>query len=434
MGYFDDLPWFIKRGPLILSSLGFLLDGYDLSSISFTGIFIKQEFGLTTQEYGLLNASSLIGMAIGAILLGRLSDRLGRKTLLGIDLFFFAVFGIGSALSRDFTELFINRLLLGVGIGGDYPISSSFISELAPSQKRGRYLVASVSMYWVGTALSSISSLLFLPAGGFFWRYVFLAGGVSSIPIALFRLRISESPRWKILRGEVSGENMPTPEMERGGIDGLRGLMKGNVAPFVFSVSLIWFLFDVASYGIGIYYSPLLKEFSFRSNGQVLLANLLIAGGALLGYLVAYWLVDRLGRRILLLVGFGSMASLLILGGTFSITGPALLPFFMTFVAFEQWAGAVTLFYPTEMFPTSVRSTVQGIATAASRVGAILGVYYFPQMIASMGLSSSLTLFGLSSLIAFIASWIVVRETSRVQLEDIRLVKGGPEVHNRGGK
>jgi len=158
----------------LVTSAGFLLDGYDLSVISFASIFIRKEFSLSATEYGLLLSASLIGMIPGSLIFGYLSDKIGRKRVLGLDLFFFLVFGTLASISTNFAELFTSRLLLGVGIGGDYPISSTFMSELLPSKSRGRYLTGAVSMYWVGTVLSGLVTLLFLPQGQYFWRYVFL--------------------------------------------------------------------------------------------------------------------------------------------------------------------------------------------------------------------------------------------------------------------
>ncbi|TRM82742.1 MFS transporter, partial [Sulfolobus sp. A20-N-G8] len=166
------------------------LDGYDLSVISFAIYFIEHEMGLSSVETGLVTASSLIGMIFGAILFGWLSDKVGRSRIMGIDLIFFAVFGITSALSQNFIQLFISRLLLGVGIGGDYPVSSTLIAEFSPSISRGRYLTGSVSMYWVGTLVSALITLLTLPLGAYYWRWVFLFGALISIPIILIRIRL----------------------------------------------------------------------------------------------------------------------------------------------------------------------------------------------------------------------------------------------------
>ncbi len=418
MSYFDKLPKGVKIRSFFVSSAGFFLDGYDLSVISFAIYFIEHEMSLSSVETGLVTASSLIGMIFGAILFGWLSDKVGRSRIMGIDLIFFAVFGITSALSQNFIQLFISRLLLGVGIGGDYPVSSTLVAEFSPSISRGKYLTGSVSMYWAGTLVSALITLLTLPLGAYYWRWVFLFGALISIPIILIRIRLIESPRWLISRGVLKDSNLPKQEDENKGIKGYLDLFKGNVLFVTLFVSLVWFLFDVASYGIGLYYPLILREFAFPSNSEVLYGTMVISVGAIIGYIIAEFLIDSLGRRIVLLFGLGAMSLLLILGGIVKIYGLALVPYFMTFVALEQWAGAVTLFYPTELFPTSVRSSGQGFATSISRIGAVLGVFYFPIMVKDLGFSTSLLVFGITCIIAFIISILMAKETKRKTLEE----------------
>ncbi|QXJ28444.1 MFS transporter [Saccharolobus shibatae] len=416
MSYFDNIPLSTRIKTFIVTSAGFLLDGYDLNAISFAVTVIYKQFSLTTVQYGLLLAASLIGMIPGSILFGWLSDKMGRSKIMGLDLFFFLVFGILSAISQNFVELFISRLLLGVGIGGDYPISSTLMSELSPSRSRGRYLTGSVAMYWVGVAISGIVTLFLLPIGNYFWRYVFLIGALISIPIILLRLRLIESPRWLVSTGKANVKEI-SREMENKGVRGVVDLFKGKLLKITLFVTSVWFLFDVAAYGIGLYYPALLEEFAFPSKYEAVLGTLAIAGASVLGYIIAELLVDSLGRRMVLLVGLGLMTLLLYLGGVYKVTGGILVPYFMLFVAFEQWAGAVTLFYPTELYPTPVRAVGQGFATAISRVGSVLGVFYFPILTKQIGFFNSLILFGSVCLIAFIISILMSKETAKKPLE-----------------
>ncbi|WP_256202083.1 MFS transporter [Sulfuracidifex metallicus] len=183
-----------KFRSFFLSSGGFFLDGYDLSVISYALFFIKGEMSLNAVQEGLVSASSLMGMAIGAIIFGALSDKLGRKKLMGIDLFFFSIFALLSATSNNFLELFVSRFLLGIGVGGDYPISSTVVSEFSPTRSRGRYLMGSVSMYWIGTLFSAFMNLVFLPTGEQFWRYSFAVGGLLAIPIVVGRISCQSRP------------------------------------------------------------------------------------------------------------------------------------------------------------------------------------------------------------------------------------------------
>ncbi|BCU67000.1 MFS transporter [Sulfolobales archaeon HS-7] len=419
MGYFDDLPWTTRVRTFLIASSGILLDGYDLSTISFALLLIRGELHLTTLEYSLSTASSLFGMIIGSIIMGWLSDKAGRKTLLGIDLLFFLIFGTLSALSTNFAELFTFRLLLGVGIGADYPISSSLMAEVASSQSRGKYLIGSVAMYWIGTGLAAglTASLLYL--GPYFWRYVFLIGGLLAIPIVLARLTISESPRWMVMAGKLAGNNVPTREEETVGLTSFKGLFSSKVIKITTYVLAAWFLFDVASYGIGLYYPLLLSDFGFKTLYSVAIANVFIAVAAIGGYLLALPLIDTLGRKGMLLAGFGGMAFILFFGAITRATGYSLLATFMSFAAIEQWAGAITLFYPTEVFPTSVRASGQGLATAVSRVGAVIGVFVFPYVTTIMGLSRSLIMFGIFSLVGLILTAFLAKETKKKALEEI---------------
>ncbi|AKV74133.1 MFS transporter [Metallosphaera sedula] len=417
-----------KLKSFFISSAGFLLDGYDLSVISFALLFLPKELHLTPLQEGLVSSASLMGMILGSVLLGLLSDKMGRKRLMGLDLVIFTVFAITSALSQNFLEMFLSRLLLGVGIGGDYPLSSSLMAEYSPSRSRGRYLVGAVSMYWVGTLLSAVVNLVFLPTGDYFWRYSFAFGALLSIPVIVARFSLPESPRWLISKGKLKGDGIPTQEEENKGVTGFLDLFRMRLLPYLLLVSAIWFLFDVASYGIGLYYPAIFREFSLPSNYEVIYATMIIAVGAILGYILAEVAIDSLGRRAVLLSGLGVMALLLAVGGVLRLTGVVLVPYFAVFVAMEQWAGAVTLFYPAELFPTPVRSSAQGFATAVSRIGAVLGVVFFPSMVKVLGLSNSLILFSVTSAIAFILA-LLLRETKRKELEEISL--GLKEVKGR---
>ncbi|ARM74822.1 MFS transporter [Acidianus manzaensis] len=415
---FEKLPGRLRA--FFLSSGGFLLDGYDLSVISFAVPFISKGFNLNASQTGLITSSSLIGMLIGSLIFGFLSDKIGRKKLMSIDLIFFSVFALTSGISSNFYELFISRLLLGIGIGGDYPISSTLTSEYSPSNDRGKYLVGTVSMYWIGTLVSALANLSFLPLGDEFWRYSFILGSILSLPIIIGRIRLSESPRWLISKGLLSGNKIPSKEEENRDVRGILDLFeKKNLLYLVISTSLVWFLFDVASYGIGLYYPYILHEFAFPSNYEVIYGTIAISIGAIIGYAIAISIIDSAGRRTVLLLGLASMGIILLLGGLIKISGFSLVPYFMIFVAMEQWAGAVTLFYPTEIFPTPVRSTAQGFATAVSRIGAILGVYFFPTLVDILGFSSSLIFFSISSFIALGISFVIVKETKRKSLEEI---------------
>ncbi len=402
MGFFDKVDQSRLTGRLalliVLAAMGLFIDGFDLNEISVANqIVLHGLFSETTLHYGLVNISAFIGMALGGLVLGYIADRRGRNLVFALDLVFFTVFGILSGLANNWWELFIFRFLMGVGIGGDYPVSSTILSEFAPKMNRGKILMLMVGFYWVGILVSTgISYALIQAFGVDYWRYLFIISGLIAVPVILFRFEIPETPRWLKSKGRTeeaissmekigSVESNPAPAgMKPSG--GFLGSMPRNIAMSALFVFSAWFLFDLASYPVGFYLpSVLFQQLGFGvhvSTQQILLElsvfGAIIAVGAIVGYIIAILIVDRIGRRLLTIAGFAAMTALLAIYVGFSITGGNVVVFYFLFVMMEQWIGAVTLFYPTEIFPTRIRSTMQGTATMISRIGAIIGIFMFP--------------------------------------------------------
>jgi PHS family inorganic phosphate transporter-like MFS transporter/putative MFS transporter len=404
-----------QRKLFTLSSMGLFLDGYDLSIITMAILVIPVQLHLNKPEYIFIDISSFVGMIIGAPILGILSDKVGRKKIFGLDLIFFVIFAITSGLSVNFIELFISRLLMGIGIGGDYPISSTMMAEFSPKKSRGKLLISMVGMYWLGAFFSSVANY-FLVVYTDFWRYTFIIGGIIAIPVIMLRFKIPESPRWLTYKGRISEARTETKTITgNGNINSLKHTKKspGFYKMFIF-VLAAWFIFDVAAYGIGFYYPVIFSTLGFKNEYKSIAeAGMLIAVGGMIGYVIALPLADRLGRRSLITIGFLIMSVLLIAGSVIKITGIYTVPYFFLFVLFEQWVGAVTLFYPTELFDTSVRSSVQGIATSVSRVGAILGIVLFPLF----PIFHSLSIFAGVSVIGLFLCIFIAPETKNNSLE-----------------
>ena len=384
-----------------LASMGLFLDGYDLSIITMAILVIPSQLDLTKLEYVLVDVSSFVGMLIGAPILGVLSDRIGRKKIFGLDLIFFVVFAITSGLSGNFIELFLSRLLMGIGIGGDYPISSTMMSEFSPKKYRGKLLITMVGMYWLGAFVSSAVNYVFV-IYPYFWRYTFIIGGLIAIPVILLRFEIPESPRW--IASKEKTENDKNKYSKK----------SPKFYTMLIFVLLAWFIFDIAAYGIGFYYPVIFSTLGFKDQFRPIAEiSMLISIGGISGYLIALPLADRIGRRFLIIAGFFIMSVLLILGSVIKITGLYTVPFFFLFVLFEQWVGAVTLFYPTEIFDTSIRSSMQGLATAVSRVGAIMGIVLFPLF----PIFSSLSIFAGFSVVGLVLVIFLAPETKNASLE-----------------
>ena len=192
---------FQQKKLFTLSSMGIFLDGYDLSIITMAILVIPAQLDFTKMEYILVDISSFVGMLIGAPVLGLLSDRIGRKKIFGLDLIFFVVFAITAGLSNNFIELFLSRFLMGIGIGGDYPISSTMMAEFSPKKSRGKLLISMVGMYWLGAFVSSFVNYIFV-VNAYFWRYTFIIGGLIAIPVILLRFKNTRIPEVALIKGE----------------------------------------------------------------------------------------------------------------------------------------------------------------------------------------------------------------------------------------
>ena len=151
-----------------LIAFGEFIDGYDLLVMGAAVILLRKQFGLTPQEVGLLGASTFMGAVVGLLVFGDLSDRVGRRSIFVINLFFFVVFAIASAFVNNVTRLFIMRILVGIGVGMDIPTSTAYLAEIAPAKQRGAVLGSLLNMMWILGAMTS--TLLAIPLIGVFRR------------------------------------------------------------------------------------------------------------------------------------------------------------------------------------------------------------------------------------------------------------------------
>src|SRR5579875_825319 len=168
-------------------------------------IYLRPQFHLTPSAVGALGASTFIGAAIGLLIFGDMSDRLGRRAIFIVNLFFFVVFAIASAFVTSTLQLFLVRFLVGVGVGMDIPTSTAYLAEIAPRRQRGRILGSLLNIMWLLGAMCS--TLLALPLTALFgpdaWRWMLGLAAVPAVLILLARRALPESPRWLVAHGRI---------------------------------------------------------------------------------------------------------------------------------------------------------------------------------------------------------------------------------------
>jgi putative MFS transporter len=370
-------------------------------------------------------------MLFGAITFGYITDLKGRKFMYIWDMVIFIVLtALIAGVSFNFDSLFIFRLILGVAIGADYAISTTIISEFSPVKTRGKLLATNVSAWWVGSAVAYTIGFLLLPLGQEAWRYMFAIGIIPAAIVLVFRLSVPESARWLAKSGR-SSEAKKVEEQVSGKSDLITGsghrtslsalFSKQNIRATLF-VSIFWFSYDVAFYGIGLFNPTILQIFGL-SKSLSILGSAVFAAFAVIGSFLCIALVDRLGRKKITLIGFLGMAfSLVVLGGiaiavpksafTEAALAPVIVLMFLIFEVTQTLGpGGTDFIYPQEIYPTSLRATGQGFGTSVSRIGAILGLTAFPVLVDVSGLGYGLLFFCAFSVIGVLATLFLGIET-----------------------
>lgn len=423
-----------------LSAAGTFLDGYDISivSVALILLYTVPGFGLDNPlSKALIGASTVIGMLVGAIIFGYITDLKGRKTMYVWDMVIFIVMTILISLSFNFLSLFVTRFVLGLAIGADYAISATIIAEFAPIKSRGRLLVSNVLSWFAGAAVAIFVGYALLSLGTVAWRYMFLIGVIPAFIVLILRRDVPESARWLANSGQA--EKAKEVELKiTGNSDIFTNTMKKRTSLLnLFSrryirstmfIAIFWFCFDVSFYGIGIFNPTILTILGLKAHEAILGSGIFdifaVIGGAL-----ALLLVERLGRKTITLIGFtGTTISLISLAlithfvpkdALAASAAPAIFGMFLLFeVTQAVGPGSTNFVYPLELFPTTERASAQGFGTSISRIGAVLGITTFPFIVSSFGISSSLFFFAAFSIIGLMATVFLGVETRGRTLED----------------
>lgn len=434
-----------------ISALGGLLFGYDTGVISGAILFITRDFGLSTPGEEIVVSAVLTGAVLGAATGGRLADRLGRRPLLIATATVFALGAIGSALAPGPRALIAGRVLIGLAIGAASLAAPLYISEIAPAALRGRLVALNQLALTIGIVVSYLVD--YALSGGEHWRWML---GLAALPATLLGLgmwRMPESPRWLVahgrdaaaaavlrrLRGERVDSAAELADIRSGAAQHAvhwSALLSPRLRPaLVVGLGLALFQ-QLTGINTVIYYAPTIFEFTgLRSASAAILATVGVGLINVLMTLVAMLLLDRLGRRPLLLAGVAGMSlSLLLLGLAFALPGArgslqwiAAGSLMLYVGAFAIGLGPVFWLLIAEIYPLPVRGLAMGIASFANW-GANLGVAVtFLSLIDAIGRAGTFWLYAGVGLAALVFAWRLVPETRGHTLEEI-------EAHWRAGR
>ena len=443
----------IQRWLWVLSTGGTLLDGFVIFVLGVAMPLIIAEFHFTPDVVGLIGASLVFGAVLGAGFGGPMADRLGRKKLMLADMIIIAAGAATSALANGFPMLFIGQLLVGVGVGIDFPASSSYISEVIPKRSRARMMVATIACQSVGILLAAAITLALLKNihSAQNWRLFLATEGVIAFLFFLLRLSAPDSPHWLMVRGKFAEAAQAfirlMPEQREAALQitsdaGNQGVANA-VAPakpgiaVLFSrdcrartvlVAVPWFLMDIATYGVGLFTPIILGAIDVPGKeGGVIARDFADARGSaaidlflLLGFVLGIWAVPRFGRIRMQAIGFAGMAfGMLLLMIAVSLSNSSAsaghIPLvFAGFILFNLLMNAgpnsTTFTLAPILFPTELRATASGFAASVAKIGATLGVFVLPILKGTFGVPAVLGMMAAVSVLGLVVTLILRHE------------------------
>jgi MFS family permease len=429
---------------MFVAGMGFFTDAYDLFIIGVALTLLKPIWHLSAFQVSVLGSSSLLAAAVGAVTFGRIADVLGRKRIYGFEVLVLAAGAIASAFAPSFWWLVIFRFILGVGIGGDYPVSATIMSEYAGTKVRGMLVSLVFAMQGVGLIVGPLVAMGLLAAGvnhDLAWRIMLALGAIPALSVYYMRRTMRETPRFAALAGahteaaDATGRALGThskppadegPKRKTHWFKELAVYGKDRtMLRWLIDASLAWFLLDVAYYGNTLS-SPLVVKAmnphgSLITNTAVTLAIFAIA--AFPGYLVAAIAMDRLGRKIIQAVGFLLMAlafaGIAFLPGGQSAVVPFVLLYGISYFFSEFGPNTTTFVYPSEIFPARVRTTSHGITATCGKLGAFVGTFAFPLLMARYGLPGAMGTVSVVAIVGLLVTWLMLPEPKGESLEAI---------------
>jgi MFS family permease len=388
-------------------------------------------------EESLVTSTALLASALGALLFGRVADMLGRKRIYGVEVLVLAAGAIGCALAPNILWLIALRFILGIGIGGDYPVSATIMSEYAGKQSRGMLVTLVFTMQAAGLILGPLFASALLATNlshDLIWRILLAFGAVPALAVYWARRHLRETPRYLAAAAQEEDESGNLTKAKHfdqaqhsvSFWDGFHRLINDNrLLLRLIGASAAWFLMDAAYYGNTVS-SPLVLSalHGDRTLLQKTLTQLAVfALFAAPGYAAAALTMDRLGRKTIQALGFGMMTlTFALLAGIPNLekmTIPFLIIYGLSFFFTEFGPNATTFVYPSEIFPVRVRTTGHGIAAAVGKLGGFAGVFLFPYLLHWKGLLGAESAAAIASFAGLVVTLTMLPETKGKSLEEL---------------
>jgi MFS transporter, putative metabolite transport protein len=433
----DDVPLNFFHCKIAALTFGaHLTEGYAIGTIAYAlKPFLDQMLGAQAEHRalweGLTGSSTLIGIFLGSLLFGWLSDRVGRQKIFLLSFVIITAAAFAQFYVQTPLMLCGLRILLGLGMGGDFAVGHAILAEFSPRKHRG-LLLGSFSVIWtVGYVAANLFGMEYVQHGSNpdAWRWLLASAGIPALVVLVLRMGTPESPRWLFNKGRQAEADAVVKKYFGQGVmldmsasdhdhapGGFARLFQGDLIRRTLFNCVFFVCLVIPYFAIYTFLPSILKVIHLAEGSN---ADLLLNGLLIVGAIVGIWLTVKLPRRVFLIGSFAvTAAALLALSLLPTSLSVALVAAFALFTAALSAVSNLVGVYPPECFPTEVRASGVGFAIACSRLGSAFGVFLLPIGMAAWGLQPTMMSLAVVLLIGMVVSMAWAPETRYLRLND----------------
>ncbi|NIE75902.1 MFS transporter [Pantoea sp. Ap-967] len=428
----EDVP--LNRFHKLLSyraGAGGFVDGYVLCIIGVALGQITTSLALSAFWEGIIAASSLIGVFFGGFIGGWITNFIGRRRTFFVGPVLFIAASVAHLFTDSAVAIFLLRLVIGIAVGIEYPVSTSLVVEFMPKKYRGSRLAMLTLVWFAGAATAySVGEIIFRTMGVDAWQWVLASSAVIGLITILIRLGTPESPRWLLSKGrfaeaeavlksvygnDFSLKNLPEECREKRVT--LFSLLHSGYGKRMLFVLTFWTCAIVPIFAVYSFAPKVLAALNVKGDvaslGSALITLLFFSG-----CLIATRIINLIDRRSMLIYSFLlSAIALLGLGYFHNQSGGLILALFAGYALFTGGSQVLILVYPNEIFPTELRTFAVGIGTSISRIGAAVGTYFVPMSLDTLGIAQTMYIAAIICLIGLVVSFVLAPETRTLDLQ-----------------
>ncbi|MDI3418886.1 MFS transporter [Streptomyces luteolus] len=425
---------------LIVGAVTFF-EAFDQLLIAYAMPELRAEWQLSTSAATLMLTIGSLGMLVGALLSGRLADRIGRVKVIALCIGISSLANLALAATTSPEQFMALRFVQGLAIGGEVPVAATFIAEITRSHKRGRFVLLYELVFPAGLTVGALVAAWVVPILG--WRWMYALAAIPGVLCVLVQKAVPESPRWLAEHGRTEeaeatmvrietaveratgkplppvGEALPvTPPGE--GSSGLRGLFSGRYRRRTLVIGGLWFTGYFVNYGIMSWLPTIYQNRYDLSLSDALLYSTVTSCAGLLGCLVAALTVDRAGRRRVITSCLGGAAAVLLVLAWLGASTPVQVLVWTSLAAVFFFGSNICLYvYTPELFPTRMRALGSSVGGAFNRLGVIFGPIAVGAVYAGGDIGTVFLVLGGVALAGAVVAGFGAEETAGRRLEEV---------------